>query len=117
MTTKSKAKPYTTFEIRKIKEMYESGSTYADIAQELNRSILSVMATTSRMIKSGQIRMIRCPSIIGLGGLTAAKTALDQAKRKANKYVNYTNSKGKVTHVIVANLEKQIARYTASDHN
>lgn len=79
MTTKSKAKPYTTVEVRKIKEMYESGSTYADIAQELNRSIFSVMATTSRMIKTGQIRMIRCPSIIGLGGLTAAKTALDQA--------------------------------------
>lgn len=114
---KKSVKSYTTVEVKKIKEMYEGGATYSDISEALNRSKFSVMATTNRMIQSGQIKSTRCLSIISLGGLSAAQAALERAKSKGHKYVNYKNIKGNASHVFVANLEKQIARYTASQHN
>lgn len=106
-------KPFMTKDIKAIKQMYESGLSYKEIAQGLKRSVSSVTAATHRLIRCNEIKTLRGVSIIHLGGLEAAKKALSRAKTKGHKFVKYTNAKGKTSHVTVANLEKQIARYTA----
>ncbi|MCU4378246.1 sigma factor-like helix-turn-helix DNA-binding protein [Acinetobacter haemolyticus] len=115
MNTRCPAKPFTTKDVRVIKQMYEEGSSYKEIAEALGRSIGSVMATTNRLIRSKQIKSLRCKSVMQLGGLEAAQAALNKAICKGYKYINYTTSKGKNSHVLRANLEKQIARYMAAN--